>query len=286
MILQTKIEFPPLSKMLTYRDPLLFMGSCFANEIGNIMKDLSFQINVNPFGVLYNPASIVSSLERLSSEIPFSEEDLVESQGVIHSFYHHSSFGRESVELFLDNANRRLVEDAKHFKESKFVVISLGTAWVFRHIERNIIVSNCHKVHPREFRRERLNIEEIVAMFAPIIEKNPDKEWIFTVSPIRHIKDTLHGNNLSKSILLLSVDKLEKLYKNVHYFPAYEIVMDELRDYRFYNEDMVHPSSQTVDYIWEHFMHYAIQESEYELIRRICKENKSSKHRQIAKGDK
>lgn len=282
MILQTKIEFPPLQKRFTYQDSLLFIGSCFANEIGNIMKDLSFDIDVNPLGVLYNPASIASSLDRISSGTPFTKDDLIESQGVIHSFYHHSSFGRESADLFLDNANRKLAEDYSHFRKCKFVVISLGTAWVFRHIKRDFIVSNCHKIHPNEFIRERLSVSEVVNLLSPLIERYPDKEWIFTVSPIRHIKDTLHGNNLSKSILLLAVDILEQKYENVHYFPAYEIVMDELRDYRFYSEDMVHPSAQSVNYIWEHFVKYAIQESEYEEIKRVEKANKSSRHRSIA----
>ncbi len=278
MKLQTPVECAPLKERLGYKNKYLFIGSCFAAEIGSIMMELEFDVLLNPFGVLYNPASIYSSIKRLSSGIPFTEKDIITDNGRYTSFFHHSTFTRESAEEFLANANASLERDSARFATADTCVVTLGTAWVFRHLERNIIVSNCHKIHPAQFCRERLETEEVTGMLCEIVEAHPDKKWIFTVSPIRHLKDTAHGNQLSKSILLLAIDRLQHLYPEVEYFPAYEIMMDELRDYRFYAENMTHPTDQSIRYIFDRFCDYAIDDSEMAAIAEAKKRLKASRH--------
>ncbi|HOG41634.1 MAG TPA: GSCFA domain-containing protein [Bacteroidales bacterium] len=278
MILQTPVEYTPLKERLGYKNKYLFIGSCFAAEIGSMMKDMGFDLLLNPFGVLYNPASIHSSINRLASGTPFTEKDIITSDGRYTSFFHHSTFTRESAEEFLTNANACLERDSARFAAADTCVVTLGTAWVFRHLQRDIIVSNCHKIHPAQFRRERLETEEVTDLLCEIVEAHPDKKWIFTVSPIRHLKDTAHGNQLSKSILLLAIDRLQQLHPQVEYFPAYEIMMDELRDYRFYAENMTHPTNQSIRYIFDRFCDYAIDDSEMATIAEAQKRLKASRH--------
>ena len=230
MKLQTPVEILPIKEKITYQSKLLFIGSCFATEIGKDMINLGFDILLNPFGVLYNPISIANSIDRLTTGKHFKESDIICSQGQYTSFFHHSSFSRSDPEEFLTNANSCLDSDRKAFEKCDWCIVTLGTAWVFRHIERNIIVSNCHKILPNEFRRERLNVEQTVETLSKVIAAHPDKKWIFTVSPIRHLKDGAHGNQLSKATLLLAIEILQHTFDNVYYFPAYEIMMDELRD--------------------------------------------------------
>lgn len=281
MKLQTSVEITPMDEKskITYADKILFMGSCFATEVGTIMREYGFDIMLNPFGVLYNPASISSSIERLSTGDLFSEGDVICSQGRYTSFFHHSSFSRDTAEDFLDNANKSLAADSASFSEINTCIVTLGTSWVFRHIKRDIIVSNCHKIVPQEFRRERLSFEDITSMLGEIISSFPCRKWIFTVSPIRHLKDGAHGNQLSKATLLLAIEQLQERFGNVFYFPAYEIMMDELRDYRFYAENMTHPSPQAVRYIFEQFTRYAISESEFAKMALAEKELKAGRHR-------
>ncbi len=283
MNLQTPIQYEPLADRISFGSRVVCLGSCFASNVGGIMKDLGFDIMVNPFGVLYNPASIASSLTRLDSAMPFTQQDVICSQGLWCSFFHHSSMGRSSSEEFLHDANEALQADSLRWAAADWVIVSLGTAFVFRHIERDIVVSNCHKVVPQEFVRERLTVEQCVSLLTPLIEAHPEKKWIFTVSPIRHLKDGLHGNRISKATLLLAVEELQGAFPNVHYFPAYEIMDDELRDYRFYDEDMTHPTRQAVNYIWEHFINFATDPLEVERIRQEERRLRRSQHIPIRK---
>lgn len=253
------------------------LGSCFSTEMGARMAAHGYRVCSNPFGVLYNPASIASSLLRLADGCPFLPEEVIprdtnpvregrkpravspehrpiapEGGGYV-SFWHHGSFARKTPEEFLDNANAALSRASATFRDADTVIVTFGTAWVFRHLERDVIVSNCHKHPAWEFRRERLEVEDITALWNPVLDRFPDKRFIFTVSPVRHLKDGLHGNQLSKAILLLAEDSLVQSHANAEYFPAYEIVMDELRDYSWFGEDTVHPSAAAVDKVWRRF---------------------------------
>ena len=263
MNLSTEIKIQPIEQRIVYGDKLLFLGSCFADEIGNICKGLGFDALVNPYGVLFNPASICQSVERLESGKDFTKDDVIEVGGEFYcTFSHNTEFWNPSPEKLLETVNGSLNSARQHFLQAKWIVISLGTSWIYRHKQCGLIVSNCHKLPSQLFQREFLTTEQSTELLSQLVEKHKDKQFIFTVSPLRHLKDGLHENQISKAALLLTVDEICKRFGNAHYFPAYEILLDELRDYRFYKEDMIHPTEQAVRYIWERFTDFAIAESE------------------------
>ena len=263
MIFHTEINIKPLEQTVVYADALLFLGSCFADEVGTICKGLGFNALVNPFGVLYNPASIAQSVERLDSGRPFTRDDVIAvGERQYCTFSHNTAFWNTSEDMLLQTINQRLGEAHEHFMKSKWLVVSLGTSWVFKHRMSGQIVSNCHKLPAHQFDREFLTVERSSQYLSGIVERHPEKQFIFTVSPLRHLKDGMHGSQLSKAALLLAVNEICRQFANAHYFPAYEIMLDELRDYRFYKEDMVHPTEQAVRYIWERFAEFAINASE------------------------
>ncbi len=263
MQLQTNLNIKPLDLTIHYGDGLLFLGSCFADEVGGLCRGLGFDALVNPFGALYNPASIVQSVERLGDGRPFTHDDVIAvGEGQYCTFNHNTAFWNASETELLEQVNGNLKAARAHFLKSKRVVISLGTSWVFRHKETHQVVSNCHKLPARQFDREFLTTQQSVDYLSKMLQAHPDKQFIFTVSPLRHLKDGLHENQLSKAALLLAVDEVCKAFVNAYYFPAYEILLDELRDYRFYKEDMVHPTDQAVQYIWERFVDFAVDPKE------------------------
>jgi hypothetical protein len=263
--LQTPVADSACTVGISYADKIMMIGSCFTDNIGRLLTNYGFDVCVNPFGTLYNPASVAESIKRLINGNEFRTEDCVEigaGDARICSFHHHTSFARTSKEEFIRNANEKLAEASAFFKECNKVIITLGTSWCYRHIEKDIIVSNCLKRNPKEFVREFLPSMETASLLKEIMAMCPDKEFIFTVSPIRHFKDGAHGNQLSKASLLLGINET-----GAEYFPAYEIMMDELRDYRFYAEDMCHPSEQAVNYIGERFLAWALPASEQDTLK-------------------
>ena len=282
MILQTEIKIQPLEQTIHYGDGLLFLGSCFADEVGGICRGLGFNALVNPFGVLYNPASIAQSVERLTSGKPFCYEEVIRvGEGQCCTFSHNTAFWNVSEAALLDQVNESLKAAHEHFAKSKWIIVSLGTSWVFRNKESGQVVSNCHKLPARQFDRVFLSVEDSVACLAKMLQNHPEKQFIFTVSPLRHLKDGLHENELSKSALLLAVDQVCKRFGNAHYFPAYEILLDELRDYRFYKEDMVHPTEQAVRHIWERFTDYAVSPEERPAMQAAAELRKMLKHKPL-----
>lgn len=263
MQLQTQIEIHPIEQTIHYSDGLLFLGSCFADEVGSICKGLGFSAMVNPFGVLYNPYSIANAIHRMHSGKPFTHEDVIRvGEAFYCTFSHNTKFWRPTENELLDEVNNDLEQASRHFAQTKWVILSLGTAWVYRYRKTLEVVANCHKKPSQLFDRFCLSLPQTVTVLSDVVKQHPDKQFIFTVSPLRHLKDGLHENQLSKSTLLLAVDQVCKAHSNTHYFPAYEILLDELRDYRFYKEDMVHPTEQTVRYIWERFTDFAVSPSE------------------------
>ena len=263
MNFRTEIKIQPLDRSIAYGDGILFLGSCFADEVGSICRGLGFNAQVNPFGVLYNPVSIANAIHRLRSGIPFSHKEVIQTGEEFYcTFSHNTEFWSRSENELLERVNDSLAQAHEHFVQSKWIVISLGTAWVYRYRETLEVVANCHKRPSQLFDRFCLTVPSVVTVLSDMVNSNPDKQFIFTVSPLRHLKDGLHGNQLSKSTLLLAVDEVCNRFDNAHYFPAYEILLDELRDYRFYKEDMVHPTDQAVHYIWEKFVDFAINPSE------------------------
>ena len=263
MIFQTEIKIQPLEQTISYGDGLLFLGSCFADEVGSLCRGLGFDALVNPFGVLYNPASIAQTLERLDGGKPFSHDDVIRvGEEQYCTFSHNTAFWNDSETALLEQINDSLREAHEHFTKSKWIIISLGTSWVFRNKATQHVVANCHKLPAKHFDRMFMTVLMSRMTLIQMAKQHPDKQFIFTVSPLRHLKDGLHENQLSKAALLLAVDEVCKECGNAHYFPAYEIMMDELRDYRFYKEDMVHPTEQAVRYIWERFVDFAVSPDE------------------------
>ena len=283
--LQTPVEIQESSIKIGFGDGILLLGSCFSDNIGNIMKDMGFNVMVNPFGTLYNPVSVCNSIRRLDSAVPFSEDECIQmgaGSELFCSFSHHTAAARSTKEEFINDANASLSEASEFFKKASTVIITLGTAWTFRVNVTGEIVSNCLKRDAKEFTRECLSMKMCEVLLNSLVEKYPSKRFIFTVSPIRHMKDGAHGNQLSKSTLLLSEDSVIRKHPDqCCYFPAYEIMMDELRSYRFYAEDMVHPSAQAVNYIWERFCEFALAKDDFPQLERNRKSFLQSRHRPI-----
>ena len=287
MKLQTPVQDTPCTCPISYDEKLLFIGSCFSDNVGKILSDYGFDVLVNPFGTLYNPASIRESILRLSECRLFTESDCIRmgsGSELVCSFSHHTSFARNTPEEFLENANASLRLACEFFNECDTVIVTLGTAWCF--IREGRTVSNCLKRDAREFVRERLSLERCSDLLCEIISlcamAPKPKKVIFTVSPIRHLADGANGNQLSKSTLLLAVDRICTEYPGrADYFPAYEIVLDELRDYRFYAEDLVHPSGQAVECLWSRFLDFCLPAGEREEILAREKILKRSAHRPL-----
>lgn len=265
----TEVKITPLERKISYGDKLVFLGSCFADEVGSICHDLGFDALTNPFGVLFNPVSIAKAVNRLENGRPYTHDDVVNvGEGEFYcTFEHNTEFWNTSKDALLANINTKLDSDCQHFKQTKWVVVSLGTAWIYRHLQTSQIVSNCHKLPSQYFDRSMLTVDMATDVINEFVTGNPAKNFIFTVSPLRHLKDGLHENQLSKATLLLAVDKVCKANANAFYFPAYEILLDELRDYRFYKEDMMHPTAQAVRYIWEKFCDCAITDESRLIIK-------------------
>ncbi len=286
--LQTQVADEKCKVGISYNDRILMLGSCFSDSIGRQLSDFGFDVCVNPFGTLYNPISILQSIVLLTTDRKFGPEDCIQIGAGDQrwcSFSHHTSFARGSQEEFLSNANQALDKAREFFSGCGKIIITLGTAWCFRNVASGSVVSNCLKRPAAEFVRERLSPREVTEALKRISElcskdgSSEKKQLIFTVSPIRHFKDGAHGNQISKAALLLGIDDFLKEYDEADYFPAYEIMMDELRDYRFYAEDMCHPSQQAVDYIRERFLSWALPSSEEQLLEENIRQFKRSGHR-------
>ena len=285
MQLLTPTHISPLHPALRHSDRVVVMGSCFAEHIGARLSEMKWRTVVNPFGVLYNPLSIAEAMGRLISARPYTEEELtLYPHGGWSTWMHHSRYAHPDKETALQLINGSLAIGSQMLAQADMLIVTLGTAWVYRQKETNQVVGNCHKVPERTFTRQRLTVEETVeamaAMLAQLWEVNPSLRMIITVSPVRHLKDTLHGNQLSKATLLLAVDELCHRFPNqVHYFPAYEIVMDELRDYRFYADDMAHPSPQAVEYVWERFVEHMTHREAQDFMTQWTKVARALAHR-------
>ena len=258
MNFQTSVELPAGLPAIRHADHILLMGSCFAENIGALLSDAKFRLELNPFGILYNPLSISSALREIATKKEYTEKDLFAYRGLWHSPMHHGSFSASTPEETLQHINVRLQQARKAMQQLDWLMLTFGTAYVYEQKETGKVVANCHKLPESNFNRRLLLVDEIVDEYTSLITslaaRNPNLKILFTVSPIRHIRDGMHANQLSKSTLLLAIDRLQQFFpQHVFYFPSYEIVLDELRDYRFYADDMLHPSPLAVRYLWERF---------------------------------
>jgi hypothetical protein len=283
----TKIEIPEFPWKMDYSKSMMFFGSCFSENIGQKLLDLKFNVDMNPFGILYNPVSIANSLKILLEKRVFTENDLFNDQGVWSSFYHHSRFSDADRETALEKINGRIALSREFLLNADFLIITFGTSWVYELKKTGQIVSNCHKVPAVEFKRFRLGVYEITEAYHELLEElwrfNPNLKVVFTVSPIRHWKDGAVENQVSKATLLLAIDRLLNGYGdlNCRYFPSYELMMDELRDYRFYAEDMLHLSPVAIDYIFDRFSKVLISNDSLQVAKEVVKIRKAVLHRPV-----
>ena len=280
---RTVIKPEPFAKKLSYHTPALFLGSCFSNEIGGKAESLKFPVIINPSGVLYNPVSVLKTLERILEERPFVKEELNVENGLWFSFMHDTSFSDTDPDVCLEQINRHYLEATEQLKKARFLFLTFGTAWVYELKENGGVVANCHKLPAARFRRRMLEVEEIVDRYGRLtgrlLADNPDLQIVFTVSPIRHWKDGAEGNQYSKSVLHVAIRKLMEKDSRLLYFPSYEIMMDDLRDYRFYATDMLHLSEVAVDYIWERFREALIDPEALPVMEEVHKILQAMAHR-------
>ena len=275
---RTEISLTPLAEGLNHSAKIFALGSCFAENISERLAKAKFSVASNPLGVLFNPFSIANTLERLANTRAFTVCDIKGCNDTFFSFDAHSSLdGRTHAESFA-NLNRAVAQGAKALCESDWVILTFGTAWVYEKEGR--VVANCHKQPASQFSRRRLSVAEIVERYDSLFESVlRDKKVVLTVSPVRHIGDGLQENSVSKSTLRLAVEELVAKYENAHYFPSYEILIDDLRDYRYYAEDLAHPSKVAVDYVWERFCEVMISPKTQELLPKIEQIVAAAEHR-------
>ena len=254
----TKIPITQNANPIDYNSKIVSFGSCFAENMGDKLLYYKFQSQVNPFGIIFNPFSIEKLIERVVLQRYFTKDDIFFFNERWHCYEVHSELSDADSEVFLSKLNQILLDTQKQLQQATHIIITYGTSWVYRNIETNGIVANCHKVPQKQFSKELLSIDSIqksiqntVSLIATL---NPKCNFIFTVSPVRHLKDGFVENQVSKAHLIAAIYATTNTkQQTLNYFPSYEIMMDELRDYRFYADDMIHPSSMAIDYIWERF---------------------------------
>ncbi|MHA7101694.1 GSCFA domain-containing protein [Roseivirga pacifica] len=268
---------------INHKNSLLAIGSCFSETIGSRLKNNKFDIAINPYGTLFNPLSIFNVLEMGLTESMLPEHTIVKQSDVFLSHSLHSSIKGESAKALQEQVHKINASVRARLKTADVLILTLGSAWVYEMKTTDQLVANCHKVPQKQFNKRLLNIEEVVAAFFDIKEQieavNPKIQFVFTVSPVRHTKDTLPLNAVSKSTLRLICHYLEEMAENVSYYPSFEIMMDDLRDYRFFEKDMIHPNEQAIDYIWEHFGNAFFTKQTQTLIKKWAKLQQALSHK-------
>lgn len=281
MNFRTQVPISIAIKPIDYNSKIVSLGSCFAENIGDKFEYYKFQNEVNPFGIIFNPVSIEKIVCKVVTATSFTEADIFFYNERWHSFDVHSDLSNESKEVLLTSLNSILKLTKQRLIEASHIIISYGTSWVYRNIESNEIVANCHKVPQKEFKKELLSVEAIKESIKQTIQLihslNPDSNIIFTISPVRHIKDGFVENQWSKANLISSIHQV--LSQSETYFPSYEIMMDELRDYRFYAEDMLHPNQVAIDYIWARFKETTISKTAFPVMVEVESIQKSLSHK-------
>jgi len=283
MNFQTQIPFQKSDFPIDYTSKVMLLGSCFAENMAQKFEYFKFDTVVNPFGIIFNPVSLEKLILRSIHKRYFTEIDIFYYNEAWHSYEVHSELSNPNKEEFLNTLNELIDSTSWHVEKSTHCVITLGTSWVYRYIESNEIVANCHKVPQKQFVKELLSIAQIETSLQNIIAEihaiNAKCNFVFTVSPVRHIKDGFVENNVSKAHLISALHSSNFQLPASGYFPSYEIMMDELRDYRFYAEDMLHPNQTAIDYIWIKFFENYINEKEFSMMNQVCEIQRALKHR-------
>lgn len=275
-------QIPEAPHKIKLKDSIFSIGSCFSDNIGDKLTAHKFDVVTNPLGILYNPFSIFKNLRLLLSE-GLDPDNFIEAGGVYFHWDTHSDISGTAMDSFKALLEARSHTSRQSLTSANWLIITLGTIYVYKHLESGKIVANCHKIPQRHFQKLSLSQAEIEEDFFQTMELlrtiNPDIKVILTVSPVRHIRDGLIENNVSKATLLQTVNNIVKNDPNIYYFPAYEILIDELRDYRFFKEDMIHPTEQAIQYIWERFITACLDPDAIGFISEWAKVKKSLEHR-------
>ncbi len=274
MEFRTLHQFAPIDKAIGYEDKILSIGSCFAENMGKKLLAHKMKCLANPNGILFNPISILNALKTYLSPGRFEPNNAVfKHQGLYHSWLHHGSFNTTDKVALLEKINSNNNSAHQQLCSANYLIITWGSAFVYEHIESNTLVANCHKIPASHFKKRLLSVSEIVNAYQDFLKElyavNPSIKIIWSISPVKYIKDGLNQNNLSKSTLFLALQELLQSHSNSYYFPAFELVQDELRDYRFYAKDMAHPSEQALSYVWEKFEAHCLDKSEQKIRERI-----------------
>lgn len=285
---RTTLSVPRASFDLRHSDKILCIGSCFAEHIAAHLLAGKFHVLLNPTGIVYNPLAVRRCLDLVLSDKIFTQEDLFQHEGLWHSFDHHGSFSHPDVEVTLQQINEKLAATRHFLKHTNRLILTLGSAHVFTHLPSGKVVSNCHKLPGQNFSRQRISVGEsidaLVLVLTQLKSQYPAIEIIVTVSPVRYLRDGLIENQRSKATLLLALAALADSLDYVHYFPSYELVIDDLRDYRFFEADMAHPNEQAVQYVWDHFRNTYFDEPAKTLTERIEKIMTAVRHRPLHPG--
>ena len=257
MKFRTELQIPESDRKFSHSHKIMGFGSCFVDEIGDKLRDSKFQVLLNPFGTLFHPLAIENALARILSLTKYTKAEIFKYGELFFSWDHHSSFNRISMDETLEKINSELEKANDFIQQTEVFLLTFGSAWVYKLSEMGVFVANCHKIPQKHFEKYLLDDQQIQTSFKNcfnlILDINPKAQIIVTVSPVRHTKDGIVENNLSKSKLISNLFQASTEFENVEYFPAYELMMDDLRDYRFYKEDLVHPNQMAIDYIWEKF---------------------------------
>lgn len=275
-------NIPESSEKVRLKDQVFTIGSCFADNIGSRLRDYKFNVLSNPLGTIYNPYSIFKNIRLLLSE-GLDPDNFTKIRDVYFHWDTHSAISGTSLTTFKSLLEDRALESRQSLMGSQWLIITFGTMYVYRNIKANKIVANCHKAPRSDFERLALTSKEIIEDYFETLEVirsvNPGMKVILTVSPVRHIRDGLIDNNISKATLLQAVKEIVSSDENTTYFPAYELMIDVLRDYRFYKEDMIHPNEQAVQYIWEQFIATYMDNEALKFIDQWTRIRKSLDHR-------
>ncbi len=285
MKFRTEIEINKSPNKINPNSSLFFIGSCFATNIGNECSNRGIKTYINPFGVTYNPLSIAKIIEIIDNNSNIDEKYFRKVGDKWCSMLHHSDFNNSNLDTLKESINSTITQTRNYILSSSHIFITLGTAWVYFDKKEGYVVNNCHKIAEKEFIRKRISIDEIIESLSGIIENTTllkGKKFVFTLSPIRHIRDGLQGNSISKATLRSAIEILCEMYPDrVEYFPSYEIMIDDLRDYRFYEADMIHPSTTAIQYIYSVFENCFLSEQAIEYGKQMYKLNRAMQHRVI-----
>lgn len=283
MKFQTTIPIKKSDFLIDYSSKLVSLGSCFAENMGDKFDYYKFSTITNPFGIIFNPISLEKIILRSIHKKYFTEKDIFFHNEVWHCYEVHSELSNPDKAEFLTTLNQLIDTTNWHIEKATHCLITLGTSWVYKHIESDALVANCHKVSQKQFVKELLSVADVEASLKRIVSEiqvvNPNCKFIFTISPVRHSKDGFVENNVSKSHLITALYQFLSNTTSSIYFPSYEIMMDELRDYRFYAEDMLHPNQTAIDYIWMKFSENYINETEFETMQHVSEIQKALNHR-------